>query len=73
MTGTANQVGWAEQIKVRVNAEFDRVAGVLASVAARQNEPDRIDTLAVIAILEDKRVAVMATSRQDISYTTGRN
>ena len=60
MTGTANQVDWAEQIKVRVSAEFDRVARALASVATRQTEQDRMDTMAVIAILEDKRAQVMA-------------
>jgi len=59
MRGTANQVDWAEQIKVRVNAEFDRVAVALALAATRQTEADRMDTLAVIAVLEDKRAAVM--------------
>jgi hypothetical protein len=63
MTGTMNQVEWAEQIKVRVSAEFDRVARVLASVATKQTENDRTDTLAVIAILEDKRAEVMANDR----------
>jgi hypothetical protein len=58
-----NQVEWAEQIKVRVSAEFDRVARVLASVATKQTENDRTDTLAVIAILEDKRAEVMANDR----------
>jgi hypothetical protein len=60
MTGTANQVDWAEQIKVQVSAEFDRVAGALASAAGKQTEEDRHDTLAVIAILEQKRAEVMA-------------
>jgi chaperonin GroES len=59
MTGTANQVEWAEQIRVRVNGEFDRVARVLASAACRQTEEDRLDTVAVIAILEDKRAEAM--------------
>ncbi len=59
MTGTANQVEWAEQIKIRVSADFDRVARALASAASRQTEEDRVDTLAVIAILEEKRAAVM--------------
>jgi chaperonin GroES len=59
MIGTANQVEWAEQIKVRVNAEFDRVARAMASVASKHTEEDRMDTLAVIAILEDKRAEVM--------------
>jgi len=60
MTGTANQLEWAEQIKVGVNADFDRVSKALASAAGRQSEPDRMDTLAVIEILEDKRAEVMA-------------
>ncbi len=59
MTGTANQLEWAEQIKVGVNADFDRVSKALASAAGRQSEPDRADTLAVIAILEEKRAEVM--------------
>jgi len=63
MTGTANQVDWAEQIKVRVSAEFDRVARALASAANRQTKQDRMDTLAVIAILEDKRAEVMRNAQ----------
>jgi chaperonin GroES len=59
MTGTANQVEWAEQIKIRVSADFDRVARALALAASKQTEEDRVDTLAVIAILEDKRATVM--------------
>src|SRR5690349_12212325 len=62
MTGTANQLEWAEQIKVRVNADFDRVSKALASAAGKQSAPDREDTLAVITILEDKRAEVI---RQD--------
>jgi hypothetical protein len=60
MIGTVNQVGWAEQIKARVSAEFDRVAKALESAAGKQGEQDRADTRAVIAILEDKRSKVMA-------------
>jgi len=63
MRGTANQVDWAEQIKARVSAEFDRVARALASVANRQTEQDRMDTLAAIAILEDKRAEVMRNAQ----------
>jgi hypothetical protein len=59
MIGTVNQVDWAERIKVRVSAEFDRVARALASASTKQTEQDRMDTLAVIAILEDKRAEVM--------------
>jgi len=60
MTGTVNQIGWAEQINVKVNAEFDRVRKVLESAASKQSAKDRVDTEAMIAILEDKRAEVMA-------------
>jgi hypothetical protein len=60
MTGTQSQIEWAEQIKPRVGAEFDRVAKALADVARRQREPARNDTHAVIAILNEKREEVMA-------------
>ena len=63
LIGTANQVEWAMQIKTRVNAEFDRVAKAIESVASKQAEPDRINTRAIIAILEEKRAGVMAEDR----------
>jgi hypothetical protein len=59
MTGTPRQIEWAEQIKPRVSAEFDRVAKVFEA-ASNQAEQDRIDTQAVITILEEKRIEVMA-------------
>jgi hypothetical protein len=60
MIGTEDQVKRAEQIKVRINAEFDRIARALESAAGKQNGRDRVDTEAVIVILEDKRTDVMA-------------
>jgi hypothetical protein len=60
LTGTVNQSAWAEQIKERVSAEFDRVAKALLSVAGEQTDQDRADTQAIIAILEVKRAEVMA-------------
>lgn len=60
MTGTASQIEWAEQIKPRVDAEFQRVAGAFRVAASKQRKQQREDTLAVIAILEEKRVEVMA-------------
>ena len=60
MTGTVNQVDWAEQIKARVSAEFDRVANALESAASKQAEPDRMNTQAMLGILEEKRAEVMA-------------
>jgi hypothetical protein len=58
--GTENQVAWAEQIRVRVNVEFDRVAEAFASVAARQTGQNQLDSVAVISILEEKRAEVMS-------------
>ena len=66
MTGTPNQIEWAEQIKVKAGAEFDRVANALESAAARQTGRKQMDTRAVIAILEEKRAGVMA--RDEAGY-----
>jgi len=66
MTGTVNQIEWAEQIKARVGAEFDRVANALDSAAAKQTGQKRTDTQAVIAILKDQRAGVMA--RDEAGY-----
>lgn len=60
MMGTEDQVKLAEQIKARINAEFDRIARALETSAVKQTGRDRIDTEAVIVILEDKRTDVMA-------------
>ena len=66
MTGTANQIEWAEQIKTRVGAEFDRVANALESTAGKQTGQKRTDTRAMIAILNEKRAGVMA--RNEAGY-----
>ena len=66
MTGTPSQVEWAEQIKLRVNAEFDRVAQSFRSVAGKQNDAKRAGTEAILGILEEKRAAVM--SRAEAGY-----
>ena len=66
LTGTANQIEWAKQIKTQVNAEFDRVKTALEAVAAKQSGRDRLDTQSVIAILQDKRAEVMA--HQEAGY-----
>jgi hypothetical protein len=63
MTGTASQVEWAQLIKPRVNAEFDRVAAAFRSVAGRQTDGERAATEAVIAILEEKRGEVMSRTQ----------
>lgn len=63
MTGTASQIEWAGQIRLRVDREFERVASAFRSAASRQTNPDRDDTLAVIGILEEKHAEVMANER----------
>jgi hypothetical protein len=60
MTGTASQIEWADQIRPRVNAEFDRVTKAFLTVAHRQGDQDREDTLAIVAIVEEWRAEVMA-------------
>jgi hypothetical protein len=66
MTGTPSQMEWAEQIKRRVNAEFDRVVNAFEEAAAKQSEQDRTDIEAIIAIVQRKRVEVMA--RNEAGY-----
>lgn len=60
MTGTANQILWATQIRTQVGIEFDRVAAALRAAAARQSSHNRTNTEAMIGILEEKRAEVMA-------------
>ena len=66
LIGTPSQIEWAEQIRPRVCAEFDRVSDALLAVATKQSEHDRLDTHAIIAILEDKRIEVVA--RDEAGY-----
>jgi hypothetical protein len=63
LVGTPYQIEWAEQIKNRVNKEFDRVGMILKSVAAKQVSLDQTDTVKLVAILEEKRHEVMANDR----------
>jgi hypothetical protein len=60
LTGTANQILWAVQIKRQVDMEFDRVRRALESTRRTRpaNETRKVDTM--ISILEDKRDEVMA-------------
>jgi hypothetical protein len=64
--GTESQIEWAEKIKPLVSAEFDRVAETLEAVARRQSASDRLDTRAMIAILEEKRLEVLG--RNEAGY-----
>jgi hypothetical protein len=60
MTGTTSQLEWAEQIRLGVAAEFDRVEAAFRATAEYQPEPDRTDTVAVISILNEKRAEILA-------------
>ncbi|HVI78827.1 MAG TPA: hypothetical protein VM715_11835 [Candidatus Acidoferrum sp.] len=64
--GTESQIEWAERIKPLVSAEFDRIAKALEAVARRQSASDRLETRAVIAILEEKRLEVLG--RNEAGY-----
>ena len=66
MTGTPSQVEWAEQIKPRVDSEFQRVAAAFAVAAETQTKAVQQDTLAIIGIVQMKREEVMA--RNDAGY-----
>jgi hypothetical protein len=63
LTGTASQIEWAEQIRVNVALEFDRVANAFRNVAARQTAQLQAETRTVIAILEEKRAETMGNDR----------
>lgn len=41
LTGTVNQIEWAERIRTQVNGEFDRIARVLETAALKQPEQVR--------------------------------
>jgi hypothetical protein len=66
LTGTVNQIEWAKQIRTQVNAEFDRVITALKAAATKQSGHDRMDTQAIIAIVEEKRCEVM--EHQEAGY-----
>jgi hypothetical protein len=60
LVGMPGQIEWAEQIKPRVGAEFDRVANVLRAAASNSGSQVQHHAEAVIAIIEEKRAEVMA-------------
>ncbi len=60
MTGTPSQIEWADRIKPQVDAEFGRVAEAFRVVALRQGPGAKADTLAVLDILEEKRIEELA-------------
>jgi hypothetical protein len=63
LTGTPNQVEWAEQIRMIVAQEFDRVANAFRERMKGQTAPNEAETRAVIAIIEQKRTETMANTQ----------
>jgi len=59
LRGTDNQVEWALRIRHQIHQEFDRVATAFRVVAHRQMGRRRAETVAIIALLEEKRLEVM--------------
>jgi hypothetical protein len=66
LIGTVNQIAWAKQIRTQVNAEFDRVITALETAATKQSGQGRLDTQAIVAIAEEKRIEVM--EHQEAGY-----
>jgi hypothetical protein len=63
MTGSVDQIEWAERIRAQVNGEFDRVAKALQAVALKQSDQGRLSTFAIMLILEEKRGEVLSNER----------
>jgi hypothetical protein len=63
LSGTASQIEWAEQIRVNVAQEFDRVANAFRTIAAKQTEQVQAETRTLIAVLEEKRAETMGNDR----------
>jgi len=63
MTGSVDQIEWAERIRAQVNGEFDRVAKALQAAALKQSEQDRLNTYEMMLILEEKRGEVLSNKR----------
>jgi len=54
LRGTDNQVQWALRIRYQIHQEFDRVTAAFRRVAHQQTGRRRAETVAIIAILEEK-------------------
>ena len=63
MTGSVDQIEWAERIRAQVDGEFDRVAKALQAAALKQSDQDRLNTYEIMLILEEKRGEVLSNGR----------
>ena len=66
LSGSPGQVEWAEAIRARVNDEFNRVEASFRAVARTQCGSKRRETEEILAILQDKRIAVL--SHDQVGY-----
>lgn len=60
LTGTPNQVEWAEQIRRTVEEEFDRVAQVLHAHLSVQTGQKHAEMCVIMTVLEEKRAETMS-------------
>src|ERR1700733_12745863 len=60
LTGTPNQVEWAEQIRLTVSQEFDRVAKAFQAQMGIQPRRQQPETRAIRTTLEQKRAETMS-------------
>jgi hypothetical protein len=60
LTGTPNQVEWAERIRLTVAQEFDRVAKAFQARIAVQTGEKQSETRTILKILEQKRAETMS-------------
>lgn len=60
LTGTPNQIEWAEQIRLTVAQEFDRVAKAFQAQALIQTGDEQAETRSILEILEQSRAETMS-------------
>jgi len=60
LTGTENQVEWAERIRLNLDKEFDRIAALFQTIADQSRGGKAAATREILAILADKRREVMS-------------
>jgi hypothetical protein len=63
LIGTPSQVEWAEQIRLTVAQEFERVARAFQAQASIQTGQKQSETRTILAILEQKRAETMANQQ----------
>ena len=60
LSGTPNQIEWAERIRLNVAQEFDRVAKAFQAQVSLQTGQKQAETRTIIALLEQKRAETLS-------------